>query len=122
MRVPITTAICGPIGIIHLVKILKYVAKTKVEQATTVAVNSIFCHSEENNDRDSSENVDVAVVHMDKIEAIGRDENDSRPWIRPGTVVNEVVIKGLKRRSTENVENSKSDNHREVRDQDGEHH
>ena len=111
MRVTRTTAICGSIGVILLMKIRKYVAKTKAEQTATVAVNSVFCHPEEDNDRDSSENVDIAVVQMDKIEAIGRDENDSRPRIRPATVVNEVVIKGLKRRSTENVENSKSDDH-----------
>jgi hypothetical protein len=104
VSVPGTTAVRCPVEIILLSKFRKQVSKTNAKQAATIAVDGVLCHTEEQNDGNSSKNIDVAVVQMDKREAVGWDEDYSRPWIGPSAVVNEIVVKGLKWKSAENVE------------------
>lgn len=86
--------------------------KTKVKQAKTIAVDSVLCHAEEENDGNGSEDVDVAVVQKDEGEAVGWDENHRRPRIGPSAVMNEIVVKGLEWESTENVKNREGDDNR----------
>lgn len=87
-------------------------SKAKTEQAATITIHGVLGHAKKDDDRDGGKDVDIAVVQIPEVNTIGRDKNDCRPWIGDHPIMDEVVIKGLKRKCLQHVENSKGDHKR----------
>lgn len=109
MRVSRTASTDCPVWVILLVKLGEETSKPKTEQAATITIHGVLGHAKKDDDRNGGKGVDIAVVQIPEVDTIGRDKNHCRPWIGDLSIMNEVVIKGLKRKCLQHVENSEGD-------------